>query len=142
MLSESELRARLEQIWKSPEGLTGWFKNVFHKPISERMMNTSFIFFALAGVLALLMRVQLAVPENTFLRPDLYNQFFTVHGSTMMFLFAVPVMQAVGLYFVPLMIGTRNLAFPRLNAFDYYMFLIGGLLLWVGLALNIGADTG
>ena len=60
----------------------------------------------------------------------------------MMFLFAVPVMQAVGLYFVPLMIGTRNLAFPRLNAFDYYMFLIGGLLLWVGLALNIGADTG
>jgi len=142
VLSESELRARLEQIWKSPEGFTGWFKNVFHKPISERMMMTSFVFFALAGMLALLMRVQLAVPENTFLSPDLYNQFFTVHGSTMMFLFAVPVMQAVGLYFVPLMIGTRNLAFPRLNAFGYYMFLIGGLLLWVGLALNIGADTG
>jgi cytochrome c oxidase subunit 1 len=142
MLGEAELRARLEEIWKSPPGIHGWFRNVFHKPISERMLITALVFFALAGVLAFLMRLQLAVPENTLLGPDLYNQFFTVHGSTMMFLFAVPVMQAAGLYFVPLMIGTRNLAFPRLNAFGYYMFLIGGLLLWVGLALNIGADTG
>jgi cytochrome c oxidase subunit I+III len=142
VLSEAELRARLEDLWRSPPGFHGWFRNVFHKPISERMIITAFGFFALAGLLALFMRLQLAVPENTLLSPDLYNQFFTVHGSTMMFLFAVPVMQAVGLYFVPLMIGTRNLAFPRLNAFGYYLFLIGGLLLWTGLALNIGADTG
>src|SRR4051812_35785773 len=106
------------------------------------MLITAFIFFALGGVLALLMRLQLARPENTLIGPDLYNQLFTVHGSTMMFLFAVPVMQAMGLYFVPLMIGTRNLAFPRLNTFGFFIYIIGGLLLWVGLFLNIGPDTG
>ena len=75
------------------------------------------------------MRMQLARPENTFLGPDLYNQLFTVHGTTMMFLFAVPVMEAIGVYFVPLMVGTRNVAFPRLNAFGYWMYLFGGVLL-------------
>ena len=66
------------------------------------------------------MRLQLRRPENRFLGPDLYNQLFTMHGTTMMFLFAVPVMQAIGLYLVPLMVGTRNVAFPRLNAFGYW----------------------
>ena len=88
------------------------------------------VFFLLAGVLALLMRWQLRRPENTFLGPDLYNQLFTMHGTTMMFLFAVPVMQAMGLYLVPLMIGTRNIALPRLNSFGYWIFLFGGLLLY------------
>ena len=137
-----EFRAALHRSWESPHGFVGWFKEIYHKPISERMLITAFIFFALAGVLALIMRIQLARPENTLIGPDLYNQLFTVHGSTMMFLFAVPVMQAMGLYFVPLMIGTRNLAFPRLNAYGFYVYVIGGLLLWVGLFLNIGADTG
>ena len=65
------------------------------------------------------MRIQLARPENNFLGPDLYNQLFTTHGTTMMFLFAVPVMEGMGVYLVPLMVGTRNVAFPRLNAFGY-----------------------
>ena len=77
------------------------------------------------------MLAQLARPENQLLGPDLYNQIFTVHGTTMMFLFAVPVMEAVGLYLVPLMVGTRNVAFPRLNALGYYCYLFAGLLLWV-----------
>jgi cytochrome c oxidase subunit I len=141
-LSPDELHAALDKIWASPRGFIGWFRNVYHKPISTRMIITAFIFFALAGVLALVMRLQLAVPENSFVGPDLYNQLFTVHGSTMMFLFAVPVMQAMGLYFVPLMIGTRNLAFPRLNSFGFYLYVIGGALLWVSLVLNIGPDTG
>jgi cytochrome c oxidase subunit I+III len=82
------------------------------------------------------------VPENGFLGPDRYNQIFTVHGTTMMFLFAVPVMEGFAIYVVPLMIGTRNVAFPRLNAFGYFTFLGGGLLLYLGLFLNIGADAG
>jgi cytochrome c oxidase subunit 1 len=141
-LSEEEFRAAMERVWEPPRGFIGCFWDVYHKPISTRMIVAAFAFFALAGALALLMRLQLAVPENTLMGPDLYNQMFTVHGSTMMFLFAVPVMQALGLYFLPLMIGTRNLAFPRLNAFGFYLFIIGGLLLWCGFALNIGPDTG
>ncbi len=141
-LTAAELHAALERVWEPPSGFIGWFKNVFHKPISTRFIFAALGFFALGGVLALLMRLQLAMPENTLLSPDLYNQLFTVHGSTMMFLFAVPVMQAVGLYFVPLMVGTRNLAFPRLNTFGFFVYIIGGVLLWVALFLNIGPDTG
>jgi cytochrome c oxidase subunit 1 len=139
---EEEHRRSLEYVWQSPPGFIGWFKNVYHKPISLRMIITAMVFFALGGVLAILMRLQLAVPENTLIGPDLYNQIFTVHGSTMMFLFAVPVMQGMGLYLVPLMIGTRNVAFPRLNTYGYYVYLIGGLLVWVGFLLNIGPDAG
>jgi cytochrome c oxidase subunit I+III len=132
----------LERTWRSPSGVIGWLINTNHKTIALRYIVTALIFFLLAGILAALMRIQLALPENHFLSPDLYNQIFTVHGSTMMFLFAVPIMEGIGLYFVPLMIGTRNVAFPRLNAFGYYNYLIGGLFLWVGLLLNIGPDTG
>src|SRR4051812_40303889 len=106
-------------------------------------MVTSFIFFLLGGVLAALMRLQLIKPENSILGPDRYNQIFTVHGSTMIFLFAVPMMfQGFGVYVVPLMCGARNIAFPRLNAFSYYIYVGGALLLWIGLLLNIGADAG
>ena len=76
------------------------------------------------------MRAQLSRPENTVLGPDAYNQFFTMHGLTMMFLFAVPIMEAMGLYFVPLMIGARNVAFPRLNAYGYWVYLCGGIFLY------------
>jgi len=77
------------------------------------------------------MRLQLARPEQTLLGPDLYSQVFTMHGSTMMFLFAVPVMEAMGVYLIPLMIGTRNIVFPRLNAFSYWIYLFGGIALYV-----------
>jgi cytochrome c oxidase subunit I+III len=135
-------RHELEKTWEEPKGLIGWLSNTNHKTIGLRIIVTAFIFFALGGVLALLMRIQLMYPENTFLGPDLYNQFFTTHGSTMMFLFAVPVMEGMGIYLVPLMVGTRNVAFPRLNAFGYFVYLIGGLLLYGGLILNIGPDAG
>src|SRR5205085_2312709 len=115
-----------------PGGLLGLLGAVNHKTVAGRYLVSAFVFFGLGGVLALLMRLQLAFPEARLLGPDLYDQVFTVHGSTMMFLFAVPVMEAMGLYLVPLMIGTRNVAFPRLNAFGYWSYLIGGLFLWVG----------
>ena len=77
-------------------------------------------------------------PRTTLIGPDRYNQIFTMHGTTMMFLFAVPVMEAVAVYLVPLMVGTRNIAFPRLNAFGYWIYLVGGMLLWVAFVLDIG----
>src|SRR5690242_18360318 len=106
-------------------------------------MVTSFIFFLLGGVLAAMMRTQLARPESGVMGPDLYNQIFTIHGSTMIFLFAVPMMfQGFGVYLVPLMCGTRNIAFPRLNAFSYYIYLFGGLMLVVTMFLNTAPDVG
>ncbi|MBV8477288.1 MAG: cbb3-type cytochrome c oxidase subunit I, partial [Acidobacteria bacterium] len=117
--------------------------NVHHTAIGVRFMVTSFIFLLLGGILAALMRWQLARPEHGVLGPDLYNQIFTIHGSTMIFLFAVPMMfQGFGVYLVPLLCGTRNIAFPRLNAFSYYIYVVGGLLLWVGLLVKTGADAG
>src|SRR5437763_10916235 len=132
----------MQKLWARPPGFLGWLCSTNHKDIAMRYIVTAFIFFGLAGILALLMRIQLAFPENHFLGPDLYDQFFSVHGTTMMFLFAVPIMEGLGLYFVPLMVGTRNVAFPRMNAFGYYSYLAGGLLLWGGLLVNAGADRG
>jgi cytochrome c oxidase subunit I len=134
---------RLARTWAQPRGFWGWFMNVHHTAIGVRFMVTSFIFFLLGGVLAAMIRWQLARPEHGAIGPDLYNQIFTVHGSTMIFLFAVPMMfQGFGVYLVPLICGTRNIAFPRLNAFSYYIYLFGGLLLWIGLLTHTGADAG
>jgi cytochrome c oxidase subunit I len=137
-----ETRATLEATWQLTSGFWGWFTEVNYMVISRRVIVTAFVFFLLGGVEALLMRLQLARPNAGFLGPDLYNQLFTTHGSTMMFLFAVPVMQGMALYLVPLMVGTRSLAFPRLNAYSYYIYVIGGLLLYVALFLNTGPDAG
>src|SRR6185295_12318927 len=125
-----------------PAGLVGWLSHVDHKSIARRYLVTAFAFFAIGGVLALLMRLQLARPDNGLIGPDLYNQIFTTHGTTMMFLFAVPVMQALGVYFVPLMVGARSIAFPRLIAFSYWMFLFGGIFLFTAFLLNAGPDVG
>jgi len=132
----------LDRTWRHRPGLIGWLSTTNHKDIALRFIVTALAFFAIAGLLAAAMRTQLARPGQRVLGPDLYNQFFTTHGTAMMFLFAVPIMKAIGLYFVPLMIGTRNVAFPRMNAFAYYLFLFTGLLLFGALALNVGADRG
>jgi cytochrome c oxidase subunit I len=137
-----QLERELAATWRHCRGWVGWFCETNHTVIARRMLVTAFVFFALGGVEALLMRIELARPDNHFIGPDLYDQLFTVHGSTMMFLFAVPVMQAMGIYLVPLMIGTRSVAFPRLNAYAYYTYLIGGLFLYVSLLTNTGPDTG
>src|SRR3954464_340564 len=120
--SDALLHRELDLTWKRRPGLSGWIESTNHKDIARRYIVTAFTFFLLAGILALLMRIQLAFPENHFLNADKYNQIFTVHGTTMMFLFAVPVMEGMALYLVPLLVGTRNVAFPRMNAFGYYMF--------------------
>ncbi|HKS09028.1 MAG TPA: cbb3-type cytochrome c oxidase subunit I, partial [Pyrinomonadaceae bacterium] len=98
-------RAELERTWAPPRGLRGWFTDTDHKRIALRYIITAFVFFTFGGIEAALMRIQLARPDSHFLSPDLYNQVFTVHGSTMMFLFAVPIVTALGIYLVPLMVG-------------------------------------
>ncbi|MCP8940876.1 cytochrome c oxidase subunit I [Alsobacter sp. SYSU M60028] len=132
----------LADTWGTRPGLMGALTAVDHKIIGRRYIVTAFMFLCLAGLAAVVMRVQLARPESRVVGPDLYDQLFTMHGTTMMFLFAVPVMEAFAVYLVPLMVGTRNIAFPRLNAFSYYVYLFGGLMIWVAFALNAGADTG
>jgi hypothetical protein len=101
----------LERTWADAAGLRGWLTTVDHKRIAARYVVTAFAFFALGGLDALVMRTQLLRPENQLVGPDRYNQLFTVHGTNMMFLFAVPVMLAMGLYMVPLLVGARNVAF-------------------------------
>ena len=132
----------LEQTWADKPGTIGWLSTVDHKRIGLRFVVTTLVFFALAGLLAAVMRLQLARADNHLVGPDLYNQLFSVHGTAMMFLFAVPVMEAVALYLIPLMVGTRNVAFPRLNAYGYWLFLFGGVMLFVVFALNIGPEAG
>ncbi|MDB5856974.1 MAG: cytochrome c oxidase, subunit [Ramlibacter sp.] len=134
--------AVLDQTWSDPPGLIGWFSAINHKTIARRFIVTTLVFFALGGLLAGWMRLQLAHSGNTLMGPDLYNQVFTMHGSTMMFLFAVPVMQAVGMYLVPLMVGARSVAFPRMNAYAYWIFLFGGIMLYVVFLLDAGPDAG
>jgi cytochrome c oxidase subunit 1 len=135
-------REELERTWARPTGIRGWFTDTDHKVIAMRYIKTAFVFFLLGGVEAALMRIQLALPNNHFLSPDKYNQIFTVHGTTMMFLFAVPIVTAMGIYLVPLMVGARDVAFPRLNLFGYFIYLIGGIFLYAGFFLNTGPDAG
>jgi cytochrome c oxidase subunit I+III len=141
-LDRPGLVAALLETWKTPSGFWGALATVDHKIIGRRYIFTAFVFLALGGVLSILLRLQLAQPEARVLGPDRYNQIFTMHGANMMFLFAVPVMEAMAVYLVPLMVGTRNLAFPRLNAFSYWMFLAGGALLWIAFAMDMGPDVG
>ncbi|HEX8842616.1 MAG TPA: cytochrome c oxidase subunit I [Sphingomicrobium sp.] len=141
-LKGDALAARLDRTWKRPPGIIGWLSTVDHKEIGRRYIVTALIFLALGGVLAAVMRLQLAVPDNNLVSAARYNEIFTMHGSTMMFLFAVPVMEGVALYVIPLMVGTRATTFPRLNAFSYFLYLFGGMLLWGAFVLNIGPDVG
>ncbi|MCZ4091330.1 cytochrome c oxidase subunit I [Sinorhizobium psoraleae] len=141
-LDDAVLERHLSQTWSASPGFWGALATVDHKVIARRYIVTAFVFLILGGLLAIAMRIQLAWPEARFLDPDRYNQIFTTHGSTMMFLFAVPVMEAMAIYLVPLMVGTRNIAFPRLNAFSYWIVLIGGLLLWISFALDAAPDVG
>jgi cytochrome c oxidase subunit 1 len=134
--------AQLDEVWSSRPGLVGWLSEVNHRRIGRRYIATGFSLFLLAGLEALAIRTQLAVPENDALGPEIYRQVFTMHGATMMFLFAVPIMIGVGIYLVPLMIGTRDMALPRLNAFGYWIYLIGAITLYTAFILGVAPNSG
>ena len=135
-LPEGALRWRLEprlqpyrSDWKRGR-VASWLTTVDHKRIGILYIATSLVFFGLGGILALLMRAQLATPNEHFVTKDSYNELFTMHGTTMIFLVIVPILAGFGNFLVPLMIGARDMAFPRLNAFSYWMFLLGGIVLY------------
>jgi cytochrome c oxidase subunit 1 len=133
---------QIEKTWRSPSGFFGWFTQVNHSAIGLRFIITAFVFFILSGLLALAMRLQLAMPLNQMLSPETYNQVMTVHGTAMMFLFAIPAMEGFAIYIAPLMVGARDMAFPRLNAFGYYVYLIGGSAFFLSLAFGMAPDAG
>ena len=133
---------RTHEAPRKRSALYDWLATTEHTAIGRRFIGVALMFFVLGGVLALIMRLQLARPLAHVVGPDRYNQLFTTHGSTMMFLFAVPVMQGLGLYFVPLMVGARNLAFPRLANFAFWIYVFGGVFLYIALLSNTGPDAG
>jgi cytochrome c oxidase subunit 1 len=128
-----------------PKGNTGWrswLTTVDHKKIGIMYGATAMTFFCIAGLEALLIRAQLAQPEGQVLSPEAYNQAFTLHGTTMVFLVVMPLLAAFANYLIPLMIGARDVAFPRLNALSYWVFLAGGLFIYSGVLLGEIADAG
>lgn len=134
-------RERLEAVWRSPRG---WrvITEVNNTVIGYFYIATAFLFFLLAGILGLLIRLQLAVPGNDFLSPQTYNQIFTMHGTVMMFLFAVPAVEAVGILLLPQMLGARDLPFPRLGAFAFWAYFVGGLVFFCTLFFGTAPDGG
>lgn len=140
--SATERADELARVWSTRRGVGGWLGAVNHKQVGTRFIVTSFAFFLVGGIMSLLMRIQLGTPDNTFLDPETYNQLFTMHGTTMMFLFAVPLTEGLAIYFGPLMLGARDMPFPRLNAFGYWTYLAGGILLYSSFVAGPVPDGG
>src|SRR4051812_22939994 len=134
---------RLERIWAERPGVLGWLTTTDHKRIGILYLFTSLAFFAAGGVEALLIRTQLIRPDNTLLSPQAYDQVFTMHGVTMIFLFVIPLsIGAFGNYLLPLQIGARDLAFPRLNALSYWVYVAAGIFMYVSMAIGSAPDAG
>lgn len=137
---EGELTA-LQRAWEPPKG---WrrLSAVNNSQIGVYYLATALLFFVLAGILALIMRAQLALPDSTLVDANRYNQLFTMHGSVMMFLFAVPVVEAVAVWLLPNMLGARDLPFPRLSAYAFWAYAIGGLAFFITIFFGASPDGG
>src|SRR5687768_4130604 len=123
-------------------GVWSWVTTVDHKRIGILYGATAFAFLLIGGLEALLIRLQLAVPDNTLINPETYNQLFTMHGTTMIFLVVMPLSVAFFNVVVPLQIGARDVAFPRLNALSYWIFLAGALILHISFLASAVPDQG
>ena len=132
---------RLERAWKPPEG---WrrLSAVNNSQVGLFYIATALLFFVLAGVLGLMMRAQLALPDSNLMSPSTYNQVFTMHGTVMMFLFAVPVVEAIAVYLLPAMLGARDLPFPRLSAYAFWAYAIGGIAFFCTIFFGVSPDGG
>ncbi|CAA7612900.1 cbb3-type cytochrome c oxidase subunit I [Magnetospirillum sp. UT-4] len=132
---------QLQEVWRQPGGwrLASAVNNTY---VGVFYIGTALLFFVLAGILALLLRIQLAVPENDFLSQATYNQVFTMHGTMMMFLFAVPAVEAMGVYLLPNMQAARDLPFPRLSAYAFWAYAVGGLAFFCSLFFGLAPDGG
>ncbi|MEN3951911.1 cytochrome c oxidase subunit I [Iodidimonas sp. SYSU 1G8] len=136
------LHRLLQPLWDAPPGRFGFLADVNHSVIGKRFMVTALVYFLIGGVLAMLIRAQLAGPHTQFLDAASYSQVFTMHGTVMMFLFAIPLIEGFTIYMLPKLLGTRDLAFPRLGAFGYWCYLFGGLLLIIGMLAGVAPDSG
>jgi cytochrome c oxidase subunit I len=133
---------RLEKTWETPRGWRGALSSVDHKTIGIRYLVTSIVFLVVGGIEALLMRTQLAVSGEHMLSAGTYNQLFSMHGVTMIFLYAAPVLSGFSNYLWPLMLGSRDMAYPRLNALSYWVYLVAGIFLYTSLPLGMMPNAG
>src|SRR5688572_25661145 len=134
---------RMSDLWADPPGLRGRLMSVQNDRIGKRLLYTGFFFLLLGGSFdSLVMRLQLAVPENDLISPQLYNELFTNHGSVTMFLVILPIFEGFAILLLPLMLGTREMPFPRLGAFAYWTFLLGGLLYYSSTLFQLVPDAG
>ena len=136
------IRARLQRTWETAPGAWGWLCSVDHKEIGIRYLVTSFLFLLVGGLEAAVMRLQLAQPNQHLLSPEQYNQLFTMHGVTMIFLYALPVLSGFSNFLWPLILGSRDMAFPRLNALSYWVYLAAGIYLYASFPLGRAPDAG
>ncbi|MEX2284174.1 MAG: cbb3-type cytochrome c oxidase subunit I, partial [Gemmatimonadota bacterium] len=140
-LTEAE-RNRFDATWSKARGVWGVIREVNNIPIATRYMIAGFAFFLIGGALAILMRIQLGRPENTFVSAETYNQLFTMHGTTMMFLFVIPFIEALANYLLPLQLGTRDMPFPRLTAFSFWTYVFGGIFLYSSFLFQLAPNGG
>jgi cytochrome c oxidase subunit I len=140
--ASTALEDRLQKIWETKPGLIGWLSSVDHKEIGIRYIVTAFAFLLFGGIEALIMRVQLAQPNEHVLTPAQYNELFSTHGVTMIFLYALPVLSGFSNYLFPLLLGSRDMAFPRLNALSYWIFLAAGVFIYAGFLIGAGPNDG
>lgn len=141
MTDKAQEEAQLAKVWEQPKGWRYW-SDVNNSSVGVWYLCAAFAFMLFGGALALLMRLQLAVPENTLLSAETYNQAFTLHGTVMMFLFAVPIFEAVAIIILPAMLGARDLPFPRLSAFGFWCFLIGGVFVCGSIFFDAAPNAG
>jgi cytochrome c oxidase subunit I len=127
---DHDRKARLLALWDRPHTIWGWFTSVDHKDVGKRYLVTAFLFLLVGGIEAILIRLQLARPDAAVLTPEAYDQIFTMHGMTMIFWYASPILSGFANYLIPMMGGMRDMAYPRLNAFTYWTFLASGLFLY------------
>jgi len=133
---------RLRRSWEEPGGIRAWLTSVDHKSIGRRYLVTALVFFAFGGALAIVMRAQLGSPELRLVDERTYDELFSMHGITMIFLFITPAFSGFGNFLVPLMIGARDMAFPRLNALSYWLFLFAGIFLWSSVLFGTPPSSG
>lgn len=141
-MATETVEARLHELWETPHTFWGALATVDHKIIGWRYILTAMVFLVLGGLEALVVRLQISAPNEHLLGPEAYNQFFSMHATTMIFWYALPILAGFGNYLMPLMIGARDMALPRLNAFGYWTFLFSGLFLYSSLFLAAAPHAG
>ena len=141
-MNQATANGRLAMLWETPHSLWGAATTVDHKIVGIRYLVTAFAFLVIGGIEALIMRLQLAGSDLQLLHPEAYNQLFTMHGITMIFWYAAPILSGFANYLIPLMLGARDMALPRLNAFSYWVFLFSGIFVYASFVLGQAPRAG